>query len=234
MRDRMSSNGTRKLTLAWESPSGGPSRDSSGAVVVDQAPSASSAAITIDSAAIVLEEPAVPPPLPKQRPRLSTLATFTNEMAILERPLDGDVAYIDEKPLRRWRRVAALVVTAAIVGGGGILVLSRHRAVVAQHVEPSSSAVAAVTSAASSAPVAAFQPTAPTAASARSSQPVAVAATQAADDSDQLSGPDSASRKVKSQSERGHSKRALSAFGKSGHHRANSHGGTSKQRSRQE
>jgi hypothetical protein len=237
----MSSNGTRKPTVSWESPSRGLFRDSSGVVVVDQAPSASSAAITIDSAAIVVEERAVLPPLPKQRPGVSTLETSNNEMAILERPLDGGVASIDENPPRRWRHAAAFIVTAAIVGGGGIFVLSRHRAAVARHVGPSSPAVAPVASPASSAPGAALQPTAPSAAaSAGSSQPAAVGGTRAspddsaADDSEQLRGSQSASRKVTSPSERGHSKHARSASGKSGHHRANRHAGTSKHHSRQE
>jgi len=231
----MSTNGTRKQTPGWEGPSGG--------LVIDEAPPASSATITIDSAAIVVDEPPAPPPLPKRRPRLSTLGRFNNEMAILERPLEGDIAYIDERTPRRWRHIAAFIVTAAIVGGGGVLVLSRLRATSSGHIEPSSPAVATVASAASSARVEALQPTAvpSAAASTRPSQPVAIAATQgapadasAAGDSAHLRASHSASGKVKPPPGHGHSKHARAGTGKSGRHRAGKHAGTSKHLSRPE
>jgi hypothetical protein len=61
------------------------------------------------------------------RPRRSTLETFNDEMAVLDRPLEGDVEYVDEPRKSRLRPIgfAAVVV---IVGVGGALFMSRHRA----------------------------------------------------------------------------------------------------------
>ena len=61
------------------------------------------------------------------RQRRSTLETFNEELAVLERPIEGDVEYVDEPKPSRWRPIgfAAVVV---MVGVGGALFVSRHRA----------------------------------------------------------------------------------------------------------
>ena len=62
------------------------------------------------------------------RPRRSTLETFNEELAVLDRPIEGDVEYYDEiPPVRRFRLlpVAAAVFTVA---GGALLAVSGHRA----------------------------------------------------------------------------------------------------------
>ena len=80
------------------------------------------------------------------RPRRSTLETFNEEMAVLDRPLDGEVEYYDEAPVRpsAWRRVGMFVAVAAIIGVGGSVVMSRHRAQAAASAEPASPAPAMV------------------------------------------------------------------------------------------
>jgi hypothetical protein len=214
----MSSDGIRKQTLGWEiSPSGGMSRSGGQVVKIDDA-SAISAAIPIDSGAIVVDEPLEPPAHP-QRQRRSTLDTFNDDLAVLERPLDGDVEYVDEKPPTRWREAAAFIATVAIVGGGGAFMIHRHRAGLAAHEAPSPPATVAVASTPSS-PVAVAQPTAAPAAG-----PTAVA--QAAPAEDAADGHDAepaaasprASSKVKSHpGHRAHSKHARSASTTSHHH----------------
>ena len=47
----------------------------------------------------------------------STLETFNDELAVLERPLEGDVEYIDEPKPSRWRRGFFAVVVMVGVGG---------------------------------------------------------------------------------------------------------------------
>src|SRR5581483_9300070 len=70
------------------------------------------------------------------RPRRSTLETFNEEMALLDRPLENEeIEYYDEEPPRRpWRRLGAFVVVAAIgvAGGafGGARVLARAKSAV--------------------------------------------------------------------------------------------------------
>src|SRR4051794_26460786 len=67
-------------------------------------------------------------PDPRARPRRSTLETFNEEMAVLERPIEGDVEYYDEIPPVRRLRLLPLAAAIVAVAGGGLLVLSGHRA----------------------------------------------------------------------------------------------------------
>jgi hypothetical protein len=68
--------------------------------------------------------PSVPPP----RPRRTSVEVFNDEMAVLDRPLEGDVEYIDEAPTSRWRKAGGFMAVVILVGVGGALVMSRHRA----------------------------------------------------------------------------------------------------------
>ncbi|HMF41131.1 MAG TPA: hypothetical protein VKQ32_10565 [Polyangia bacterium] len=143
----MSSDGIRKATLGWEiSPTGGMTNNGGKVVAIEEVPAVSSGAIAIESGAIVIDEPPplpVPPVQMEPRPRRTTLERFNDEMAVLERPLEGEVEYIDEKPPRRWRHYAAFAATVAIVGGGGAFLISHHRAAVAARVERAPEAPAA-------------------------------------------------------------------------------------------
>jgi len=62
-----------------------------------------------------------------ERPRRSTLETFNDELAVLERPLEGDVEYVDEPRKSRLRPIGFAAVMV-VVGVGGALFMSRHRA----------------------------------------------------------------------------------------------------------
>ena len=64
------------------------------------------------------------------RGRRSTLECFNDEMSILERPLENDVEYYDERPPSRWRRRGLGVIAglAVALGGGGVLLRAQHRA----------------------------------------------------------------------------------------------------------
>jgi hypothetical protein len=226
----MSSDGIRKQTLAWEiSPSGGMSRGGGQVVNIDDVP-AVSAAIPIDSGAIVVEEP-VGPPEHHQRQRRSTLDTFNDEMAVLERPLEGDVEYVDEKPPTRWRAAAAFITTVAIVGGGGAFMIHRHRAGLAAHELPSRPAAVTV-GAPPPSPVAVAQ-----AAAAPAPGPTAVAKASPVedaidgDDAEPAADTRSGWSKVKSQQGHGgHSKHVRSASKSSRHH--SKHAAASKHGSR--
>lgn len=61
------------------------------------------------------------------RPRRSTLETFNEELAVLDRPIEGDVEYYDELPPKRrsWLRPVGVALVAII--GGGFLALSGHQ-----------------------------------------------------------------------------------------------------------
>jgi hypothetical protein len=214
----MSSDGIRKQTLGWEiSPSGGMSRGGGQVVKIDEA-TAISAAIPIDSGAIVVEEPLAPPEQ-HQRQRRSTLDTFNDDMAILEAPLEGDVEYVDEARPRRWQQVAAFIGTVVIVGGGGAFLIHRHRAGLAAHELPSPPAAVTAESAPPP-PVAVAQPPA-----APVPGPAAVVKAAVAEDAvggadaEPAADPDSGRSKAKSQpGHGGHSKHARSASKSSHHH----------------
>jgi hypothetical protein len=92
---------TRKSTLALVSGGGAP--ETPRVVSVDAAPA-----------------PEAP------RPRRNSIEAFNQEMAVLDRPLEGDVEYIDE-PRPSHLRTVGVVALIAIVGVGGALFVSRHR-----------------------------------------------------------------------------------------------------------
>jgi hypothetical protein len=100
------------------------------------------------------------------RPRRSTLETFNDELAVLDRPIEGDVEYCDEVPPTRWLRLRTVVAALFVVAGGGFLALSGLRpgelapTSSAQVVAPAKVPVESV-AAAASAP--AFTPRAPSA-----------------------------------------------------------------------
>src|SRR3982751_544536 len=64
-----------------------------------------------------------------QRPRRSTVETFNDELAVLDRPIEGETEYFDEAPPpSRLRRAGGLVAVVVMVGVGGALLISRQRA----------------------------------------------------------------------------------------------------------
>jgi hypothetical protein len=63
----------------------------------------------------------------KARPRRSTLETFSEELAVLDRPLEGDVEYYDEVPPTRRLRLLPVAVAVFAAAGGGLWALSAHR-----------------------------------------------------------------------------------------------------------
>jgi hypothetical protein len=64
----------------------------------------------------------------KARPRRSTLETFNEELAVLDRPVEGDVEYYDEVPPARRLRLLPVAVAVFAAAGGGLWALSAHRA----------------------------------------------------------------------------------------------------------
>jgi len=78
------------------------------------------------------------------RPRRSTLETFNEEMAVMERPLEDDVEYIDEPRPSRWRPIAFAAVVVAVGGGGGALFMSRQHASAAVEARTAETPLAAV------------------------------------------------------------------------------------------
>jgi hypothetical protein len=161
----MSSDGiTRKSTKGWEiSPSGGMSLGKSNVVVIEEptvpamaamneaAKAEAAQAEAAKSEAAQTEVSAAPPDEP--RPRRTTLDLFNDEMAVMERPIEGDVEYVDEKPPSRWRPLAAFIGVVAVVGvGGAFLISHRHSAVAARAAD--SAAAPVVAAAAPAAPVA--------------------------------------------------------------------------------
>jgi hypothetical protein len=66
-----------------------------------------------------IEQPAL------TRPRRTTLETFNDEMAVLDRPLENDVEYFDEKPPAKARRFGTIAGAVLIVGAAATLLMSR-------------------------------------------------------------------------------------------------------------
>jgi hypothetical protein len=120
------------------------------------------------------------------RPRRSTLETFNDEMAVLERPLEGDVEYEDEAKPSRARPIAFAAVVV-MVGVGGALFMTRHRATehaqTAKVAEATPAVAAAVTPAPVEPPVvlAATAPSAATNVAAPAPAPTEAAAPEAAE-----------------------------------------------------
>jgi nucleoid-associated protein YgaU len=115
----------RPPTQGWTfSPTGGMTRNSGEVVVIEGAPS-------VPSPVDRREEPTAPKHMPPPIPpgRKSAIEEFNEELAALERPLEGEVEYFDEAPPpSRWRQAAALFTVVVVVGVGGALLISRNRA----------------------------------------------------------------------------------------------------------
>src|SRR5688572_4005473 len=60
------------------------------------------------------------------RPRKTTLETFNDELAILDRPIEGEVEYYDERPSqrRRWPGMSAAVIGLVVFAGAGAVFFS--------------------------------------------------------------------------------------------------------------
>ena len=59
------------------------------------------------------------------RPRKTTLEIFNEELAVLDRPLEGDVEYIDERPRQRQRGgISAIIIGSVFFAGAGVLFFS--------------------------------------------------------------------------------------------------------------
>jgi hypothetical protein len=164
------------------------------------------------------------------RPRRSTLETFNDEMAALDRPIEGEVEYFDEAPPpSRWRQAGGLVVVMAIVGVGGALLISRHRAAADPHAQASPPVAPAP---AAPAPVVAAVPS-PAPVVAEVAAPAAAmppAADEGASDDDASTGDDGGSAAApratgskaawgKVRSKAGHAKHARAAAGKTTYRR---------------
>jgi hypothetical protein len=67
-------------------------------------------------------------PTPLNRPRRTTLEAFNDEMAVLDRPLESEVEYYDEKPPARRGKLGAIVGVVLVLGSAGFLLLSRASA----------------------------------------------------------------------------------------------------------
>jgi hypothetical protein len=213
----MSSNGTRKSTKGWETGASGEMSLGGNNIVVLEEPTVPAMAAMSEAAraeaaraeadrAQTARPEVSGAPVEAPRPRRSTLETFNEEMAVLERPLEGDVEYIDEKLPPRWpQRIGLFVGVVALVGIGGSLVMSRHRAAVAP-VEPAPPAAAVVVAALPSAPIAEAQPAAAVPAqpaAAPEAQPAAAAPAEADDDADadDRAGADAAAWKAPARTE---------------------------------
>jgi len=61
------------------------------------------------------------------RPRKTTLESFNEELALLDRPLEGEVEYYDERPRRRqrWAVTSPVIIGSVFFAGAAVLFLSR-------------------------------------------------------------------------------------------------------------
>jgi hypothetical protein len=125
----MSNEVRRPPTRGWSIGSNGSTERTSGKVIaIDEGPAIDSAAVTrvgppqerhaADSAAVTRVEP--------PRTRRATLETLDQELAVLDRPLEGDVEYFDEPRPSRWPRAIGVMAVVMIVGVGGAVFLSRQ------------------------------------------------------------------------------------------------------------
>jgi hypothetical protein len=67
---------------------------------------------------LVPEPPVSEPPI-RQDQRSRERALFSEELAVLNRPLEDDVEYYDDPPARRWPKRLAVVVVLAVAGVAG-------------------------------------------------------------------------------------------------------------------
>ena len=115
----MSDDERKRLpTQGWTfSPTGGMTRNSGEVVVIEEAPS-------VPSPVDRREEPTapkhvMPPPLPAGRK--STIELFNDDLAVLDRPLEGEVEYFDDaQPPSRWRQGVAFFAVVVVVGVGRV------------------------------------------------------------------------------------------------------------------
>jgi hypothetical protein len=161
--------------------------------------------------------------LNRPRVRKSTLEKFNDEMSLLDRPIDGDVEYVDEAPPKsRMRGVALFAGIALGLGLGGGVVLSRRHAAAPPRAEASQPAAAVIAAAppapapvVETAPVLAAQ--VPAAAAAPAPEPAADEESATDDDVTAAPAPTpGAWGKVKAKA--GHAKHARAVSGKSSHH----------------
>src|SRR3954454_2788048 len=144
----MSSNGTRKETRGWEISSTGQMVNiNADDVAIEEIPPSGPVVVNAGGTrppapphAQRTAQPATEPPrerkdsdalamLDRPRVRKSTLDVFTDEMAVLDRPPEGEVEYADEAP--RPSRLRGVALFAGIVLGmglGGGVILSRRHA----------------------------------------------------------------------------------------------------------
>jgi hypothetical protein len=197
----MSSDGTRKQTRAWET-SNGTTGSSGQVVVIDDAPLISGAVEIVEDAPASVEG---------GRVRKSTLESFNEEMAVLDRPLETEVEYVDEVPRpSRLKRMRILVGVVAVMSFGGGVLLFRRPAVV-QPVAQAAPPPAPVTA---PAPVLAAHIPSPAPPPAAASVPAPPAA-----DENEGSAPRG---REKVATKRGHAKRVHASASKHAHHHASS------------
>jgi hypothetical protein len=214
----MSTNGTRKETKAWAI--GSPAKLIN--IDTDDVPIEE---IVSDSVPTVVSKEALRLADEEQkRGRRSTLENFNDEMSVLDRPIEGDVEYIDETP--KPSRLKGVALFAGIVigmGMGGGVVLSRRHAA-AQPAALVAQAAPAPVPAVAAPPVvepvlAAQAPAAVVPAPAAEEAAAPVAEEDSAGDDDEAPAPAAASpsawSKVKT---KGHGKQAR-AVSASAHHR---------------
>lgn len=233
----MSSNGTRKETRGWEISSTGQMINvSTDDVAIEELPP--SGPIVVGAGRTAPPVPEAPPPAPRQRARdsdamamlnrprgrKSTLDSFNDEMAVLDRPLEGDVEYVDEAPRRsRMRGVALFAGVVLGMGLGGGAILSRRHAAAPPRAETALPAMAAVATAAAPPTVLAAQvepKVAPEAAAAEAAGPAAEEDDSAKDDGTGPAVPGSHAAWDKVKAKSGHEKPSRAASGKSSHHRS--------------
>lgn len=176
-------DGRRVPTRGWTfSAAGGMSRNDDEVIAIEEVePDPASAPIASAPEPAAQAQPS--------RKRRSTLDTFNDEMSVLERPLEGEVEYFDEKPPSRLPRLVGFVAVIVVVGVGGSFLISRHRATAgtqAQASPPSSPAPAAAQ------PVLAARAEAPAATAVAPAEAAAADTAAAAPSDDATAGDDSA------------------------------------------
>jgi hypothetical protein len=86
------------------------------------------------------------------RPRKTTLETFNEELAVLERPLDNDVEYYDEKPPSRWSGKRSYLIGMIAIAAVSGLVFVKMRSSSAAPTQVSAAAPVAAPAVAATAP----------------------------------------------------------------------------------
>lgn len=213
----------RPATQGWTfSATGGMNLTSNEIVVIEEA-------APVPSAVDRREEPTAPKHVPRDLPpgRKSTIEVFNDELAALERPLEGEVEYFDDaQPPSRWRQAVAFFAVVVVVGVGGALLISRQRAAAdarelaaAQAAPPAAAVAAAPPSSALAAAQTPPAPAAPEAPAATAGAPAAdeAAAADSAGDDSAPPAPATRSAWTKVSTKAGHSKHARSSSSKTTH-----------------